>query len=92
MAFTVYGHEIISGSDVGMHFSATLEQARAEVAAYREAMTRIDPTGEPLGPLGIHELVLRLPDVETMIVLLNSPYPLLASCLTGRRLVEIAAN
>ncbi|MDM9644880.1 hypothetical protein [Rhizobium sp. S163] len=88
MEFTVYGHEIISGSDIGMHFSATLEEARIAVAGYREAMTQIDPTGESLGRLGIHELVVRTPDVETMIVLLNSPYSLLSSCLTSRRLVE----
>ncbi|ANL04685.1 MULTISPECIES: hypothetical protein [Rhizobium] len=92
MEFTVYGHEIIAGSDVGMHFSATLEQSRAEVAAYREAMIRFDPIGEPLGALGIHEMVLRMPDVETMIVLLNSPYSLFATCLTSRKLVDIAAD
>ncbi len=29
MEFTIYCHEIMSGSDVGMHFSATLEEAIA---------------------------------------------------------------
>ncbi len=90
MEFTVYGHEIISGSDIGMHFSATLDEARVAVAEYREAMTLIDPTGEPLGRLGIHELVLRLPDVEMMIDLLNAPFSLLASCLISRRVVTLS--
>lgn len=87
MEFTVYGYEIISGSDIGMHFLATFEEARIAVAEYREAMTLIDSTAEPIGLLGIHELVLRLPDVEMMVALLNEPSSLLASCLISRRVV-----
>jgi len=88
MAFTVYGHEIISGSDIGMHFSATFDEARIAVAEYREAMILIDPTAEPTGRLSVHELVLRLPDVEMMVDLLNWPSSLFASCLISSRVVE----
>lgn len=53
MEFTVYCHEIMSGSDVGLHFAATLKRSKAEVGEYRAALRQIDPTGEPLGTMYI---------------------------------------
>jgi len=85
--FTVYGHEIIAGSDVGMHFAGTLQRSEAAVGEYRAALRQIDPTGEPLGTLRIYELVLRMPDAATMIDLLNSPESILRTCLVSRKLV-----
>ncbi|NKL46507.1 hypothetical protein GFL57_37185 [Rhizobium leguminosarum bv. viciae] len=92
MEFTVYCHEIISGSDVGMHFSATLEQSKAEVREYREALRQLDPTGEPLGAFGIYEFILRMPDVAMIIEILNSPESLLESCLIRRRRVAFTVD
>ncbi|MGO8172510.1 hypothetical protein ACC764_18605 [Rhizobium ruizarguesonis] len=92
MEFIVYCHEIIAGSDVGMHFARTLAQSKAEVGEYRAALRQIDPTGEPLGTLGIYEMVLRTPDVATMIDLLNSPESLLNTCLVSRKLVAFAVD
>lgn len=92
MEFTVYCHEIISGSNVGMHFSATLEQATMEVREYREAFRQIDPTGEPLGTLGIYELVLQMPNVATMIDILNYPESLLTTCQISRTLVAFTVD
>ncbi|TAY23204.1 hypothetical protein ELH92_19060 [Rhizobium ruizarguesonis] len=92
MEFTVYCHEIISGSDVGMHFSATLEQSKAEVGEYREALRQMDPTGEPLGALGIHEFVLRMPDVAMIIEILNSPESLLQCCQIRRQRVAFTVD
>lgn len=92
MEFTVYCHEIISGSDVGLHFAATLEQSKAEVAECRAALRQIDPTGEPLATLCIYEMVLRMPDVATMIDLLNSPESLLNTCLMSRKLVVFTVD
>jgi hypothetical protein len=90
--FTVYCHEIISGSDVGMHFSATLKQSQAEAGEYREALRQMDPTGEPLGTLAIYELVLQMPDVATIIDVLNCPETLLRTCLISRKLVALTAD
>jgi hypothetical protein len=90
--FTVYCHEIISGSDMAMHFSATLEQSKAEVGEYREALRQIDPTGEPLGTLNIYELVLQIPDVAMMIDVLNSPESLLMTCLISRKPVAFTVD
>ncbi|TAZ56696.1 hypothetical protein [Rhizobium ruizarguesonis] len=92
MEFTVYCHEIMSGSDVGLYFAATLEQSKAEVEEYRAALRQIDPTGEPLGTLCIYEMVLRMPDVATMIDLLNSPESLLKTCLMSRKLVGFTVD
>ncbi|TBG66117.1 hypothetical protein ELG72_24990 [Rhizobium leguminosarum] len=92
MKITVYCHEIITGSDVGMHFSATLAQSKAELGEYREALRQIDPTGEPLGTLGIYELVLQIPDVATMIDVLNSPESLLTTCQISRKLVAFTVD
>ncbi|MGO7299590.1 hypothetical protein ACCS72_24490 [Rhizobium ruizarguesonis] len=89
MEFTVYCHEIISGSDVGLHFAATIEQSKASVGIYRDAFRTMDPTGETLGPLAIFEMVLRMPDVGTMIDILNSPDSLLRTCLVSKKLVAI---
>jgi hypothetical protein len=68
--FTVYCHETISGSDVGLHFVSTLESAKADVGIYRDAFRSIDPTGETLGSLAIYEMVLQMPDIAAMIDLL----------------------
>lgn len=87
MEFTVYCHEIISGSDIGLHFAATIEQSKASVGIYRDAFQTMDPTGELLGTLSIFEMVLRMPDVATMIDILNSPESLLRTCLVSRKLV-----
>ncbi|MBB2780296.1 UNVERIFIED_ORG: hypothetical protein GGE55_001678 [Rhizobium esperanzae] len=92
MEFIVYSHEIIAGSDVGMHFSGTLAQSKAEVAEYRAALRLIDPTGEPLGTLRVYEMVLRMPDVATMIDLLNSPESLLKTCLISRKFVAFTVD
>lgn len=90
--FIVYCHEIISGSDLGLHFAATLEAAQSDVRIYRDAFRTIDPAGEPLGVLAIHEMVLRMPDVATMIDLLNSPESILKSCLTSRKRVAVTVD
>nr|WP_041935454.1 hypothetical protein [Rhizobium leguminosarum] len=92
MEFTVYCHEIISASDVGLHFAATLAKSKAEVGEYRKALRTINPTGEPLGTLAIYEMVLRMPDVATMVDLLNSPESLLRTCLMSRKLVALTAD
>lgn len=92
MEFTVYCHEIMSGSDVGAHFSATLEEAKAGVSDFRMALQQIDPMGEPLGNLRIYEIVLRLPDVATMVDLLNSPESLLKSCQVSKKLVAVTVD
>jgi hypothetical protein len=75
-----------------MHFAGTLEQSKAEVAEYRAALRQMDPTGEPLGTLCIYEMVLRMPDVATMIDLLNSPESLLKICLMSRKLVALTVD
>ncbi|MBP2489006.1 hypothetical protein JOH50_004733 [Rhizobium leguminosarum] len=90
--FIVYCHEIISGSDVGLHFAATLEAAHSNARIYRDAFRTLDPTGEPLGVLAVYEMVLRMPDVATMIDLLNSPDSLLKSCLTSRKRVAVTVD
>ncbi len=90
MEFTVYGHEVISGSNIGMHFFATLALSEAAASDYREAFRLMDPAGEPLGRLGIYEFVLRMPEITTMIDLLNSPESLLRTCLISRKRVGFA--
>lgn len=92
LEFTVYCHEIISGSDVGLHFSATLDSALADLSIYREAFSKLDSTGELLGSLAVYEMVLRMPDVATMVDLLNSPESLLRACLTSRKHVAVSSN
>jgi hypothetical protein len=92
MEFTVYGHELVSGSDVGMHFSASLQQSEADADEYRNALRLIDPTGEPLGTLGIYEITLRMPDVATFIYVLNSPGSLCKTCVVRRKLVVITVD
>ncbi|MDX0563777.1 hypothetical protein GOD83_06800 [Sinorhizobium medicae] len=87
MKFTVYCHEIISGSDVGLYFSASLEQSIAAAENYRSAYRIFDPAGPPLGTLAIYEMVLRMPGAAAMIDVLNSPESLLPICLKSRRLV-----
>jgi hypothetical protein len=54
MEFTVFCHQITSGSDESLHFSATLEQAEAEAVEYREELREIDPDREPQGSLAIY--------------------------------------
>ncbi|TAZ56709.1 hypothetical protein ELH71_09985 [Rhizobium ruizarguesonis] len=75
-----------------MHFSATFKEAKANARVYREALRQIDPTGEPLGTLGIYEMVLRMPDVATMIELLNSPESLLKRCVIRINLMAFTAE
>ena len=87
MEFIVYGYETISGSDVGMRFTASFEQAKTEAAIYRAAFRQLDPTGEMLGAPAIHRMVLQMPDVPTIIDLLNSPECLVSICLKSRSVV-----
>jgi hypothetical protein len=71
MEFTLYCHQITSGSDEGLFFSRTLEQAKAEVAEYIEELRHNDPTAEPEGPLAIYEMDLRGPDLDKLIEVPN---------------------
>ncbi|MBB3947027.1 hypothetical protein GGQ73_002991 [Rhizobium skierniewicense] len=87
MEFTVYGHEIGCGPDVGMHFCMTLENTKVAVREYREALWSLNPGGEPLGTLGVYEITARLPNITTMIDLLNSPDSIFMSCLISKKLV-----
>ncbi|MGO6926107.1 hypothetical protein ACCS55_15830 [Rhizobium ruizarguesonis] len=88
----IYCHEIVSGSDLGMHFSGTLKEAKAAATEYREAFRRFDPDGGSTGALGIYEMVLRMPDVGTMIDLLNSPESIFRTCLQGGKCVAAAID
>ena len=90
--FIVYCHEIIPGSDVGLHFAATLEAAQSGARTYRDAFRAIDPTGDPLGILAVCEMILRMPDIATMIDLLNSPESLLRMCLKSRKRVAVTVD
>lgn len=87
MTVTVYAHEVISGSDVGLHFSTTLAMATAAAAEYREALRLMDPLGEPLGPLGIYEFKLTKPEINELIAILNSPQAVFPICLARKRIV-----
>jgi len=89
MEFIVYGHEIISGSDVGMHYDTSLERSKMQAAAYREALRQLNPSSAPM-TLAIYELIMQLPDVPTMIILLNSPQAIFSTCLVSRRVVTLS--
>lgn len=71
-------------------FTATLQEAQAEAVEYRAELVRIDPDRDPIGTLGIYEIVLRLPYAKSMVDLLNSPESLFESCLVGKRLVALS--
>jgi len=85
--FIVYCHEIMAGSEVGLHFAPTLEQSKSDLEAYKAAFLGMNPEGEPLGHLAIYEIVLRIPDIGLMIDILNSPPSVFAMCLKSKRLV-----
>jgi hypothetical protein len=90
MEFIVYGHEIISGSNVGMHYDTSLERSKMQAAAYREALRQLNPSSAPMRTLAIYELIMQLPDVPTMIILLNSPQAIFSTCLVSRRVVALS--
>ncbi|WP_416409019.1 hypothetical protein [Agrobacterium rosae] len=85
MTITVYAHEVIPGSDVGMHFSATFALATTAAAQYHEAFRLMG--GEPLGRLDIYEFILTKPEISELIAILNSPQAVFPVCLARKRFV-----
>lgn len=92
MTVTVYAHEVISGSDIGMHFFMTLTLATAAAAEYHEAFRMMDPLSEPLGKLSIYEFILTTPEITTLIYILNSPQSVFSMCLSRERIVGFASG
>ncbi len=85
MTISIYAHEVIPGSDVGLHFSATFALATAAAAQYHEAFRLMG--AEPLGRLGIYEFKLTKPGTSQLIEILNSPEAVFTICLAKKRMV-----
>jgi hypothetical protein len=85
MTITIYAHEVIPGSDVGLHFSATFALATAAAEQYHEAFRLMG--AEPLGRLGIYEFTLTTPGISELIEILNSPEAVFSICLARKRIV-----
>lgn len=85
MTVNIYAHEVIPGSDMGLHFSATFALAKAAAAQYHEAFRLMG--AEPLGRLRIYEFKLTKPGFSELIEILNSPEAVFPLCLSRKRVV-----
>ena len=89
MEVTLYCHQLVPGSDDDMWFMETLEECQAEALESRERIMREDPAAD--GGLAVYEVVFRMPDVATIVGVLNEPESLLKKCLVSKKLIAVVA-
>ena len=95
MEFTLFGYQILPGSDENLYFAATLEDCQAAAIEQRQELMEDqvrDGVIEQLGAMAIYRCVMRSPDQATLIKVLYGETELFDACLVEKKLVGSIAE
>ncbi len=82
---TLYVYQISPGNDDLLHFTEILDQCQAAALEH-------DPDEGELEAMAIYRCVMRMPDQETLVRVLNDETSLVEACVVDRKLVALVTD
>jgi hypothetical protein len=96
MVFTAYAYQISPGRDDMLYFARTFAECRLEALQHRaEIRENDDEYRDHLGAMALYECVMKVPDPETLIRVMNvadDPNALFKACVVERHLIAVVAE
>lgn len=92
METILYAYEISPGKDHLLCFAETLEACQAAALEQRRDFNENDPDEGELGAMAIYRCVLRMPDQQTLLRVLNDETSLAEACVVERKLVALVTD
>ncbi|WEX76646.1 hypothetical protein PYH37_004966 [Sinorhizobium numidicum] len=89
---TVYAYQISPGNDDLLYFTDALEQCQAAALEQRRDFNENDPDEGELGAMAIYRCVMRMPDQQTLLRVLNDETTLVEACVVERKLVALVTD
>ncbi len=88
---TMFAYEIFPGVSSKLFFAFTLDECRAAVKEQR-AELRTDPEYDGPTAMPIYELRVGLPDIKTVLEVLNDNVDLASAIIIERKLIETVSD
>jgi hypothetical protein len=95
MVFTAYAYQISPGRDDMLYFARTFDECRFEALQHRAEILENDEHQDHLGAMALYECVMKVPDPDTLIRVMNvadDPNALFKACLVERHLIAVVAE
>ncbi len=92
MEATVYAYQISPGNNDLLFFTETLEACQAAALEQRRDFNENDPDEDELGAMAIYRCVLKMPDQQTLLRVLNDETSLVEACVVERKLVALVTD
>lgn len=92
METTLYAYQISPGNDDLLCFAETLEQCQAAALEQRRDFNDNDPDEGELDAMAIYRCVMRMPDQQTLLRVLNDETSLIEACVVERKLVAVVTD
>ncbi|WP_373413684.1 hypothetical protein [Ensifer aridi] len=88
----LYAYQISPPNDQLLYFTGTLEACQAAALEQRRDFNENDPDEGELGAMAIYRCVLRIPDQQTLLRVLNDETSLVEACVVERKLVALVTE
>ena len=89
---TLYAYQISPGNDELLYFTETLEACQAAALEQRQDFNENDPDEDELAAMAIYRCVIKMPDQQTLLRVLNDETSLLDACVVERKLVALVPD
>ena len=92
MNHILYAFEIVPGKNDLLQFAETLEDARTGALEQRAEIRLDEPDFGNLAPMAIYRVEVQLPDIGTLVKVMNDEIDLCEACVVDRRLVGFVVD
>lgn len=89
---TMYAYQISPGNDDLLYFAETLEECQAAALEQRRDFNENDPDEDELAGMAIYRCVIKMPDQQTLLRVLNDETSLIEACIVERKLVALVTD
>ncbi|MDX1083761.1 hypothetical protein GOL97_18140 [Sinorhizobium medicae] len=89
---TLYAYQISPGNDDLLYFTETLEQCQAAALEQRRDLNERDPDYGKVDSMAIYRCVLRIPDTQALLRVLNDETTPIEACVVERKLVALVTD
>ncbi|MGK9259854.1 MULTISPECIES: hypothetical protein [Sinorhizobium] len=88
---TLYAYQISPPNDQLLYFAETLEECRAAALEQRQELKEGDPDDEHEA-MAIYRCLVRMPDQQTLLRILNEETSSIEACVVERKLVALVTE
>ena len=95
MDFNLYAYQISPGSDEKLYFSSTFKECQQAALEQRQELREDyarDEVDEQIGAMAVYRCVIRIPERESLINVLNGEIGLLEAFIVEKTLVGLVAE